>query len=239
MHPCLGTMPLHVTCSCLGHRSWIMQHDAYRHADAPSCCALLLLRSVIFYHNDAQKEAAEKVGAAAVVWCVGRLLLLSNQGSSCSALLCIGNAACHVPHCSALLHRKLLAYLSNRPVAHPPCLAQAVAAVNEQLAAGTFRLSGKKKVATTIEPACDYYIAEASQPQRALFLFPQSCLWQHVNEPSRVMFCATCAAAAPGACDRHPHALQISLPSFCPTLTTAPLFIVYFFAAALPSAIFG
>ncbi|PRW33638.1 hypothetical protein C2E21_7673 [Chlorella sorokiniana] len=52
-------------------------------------------RSVIFYHNEAQKEAAEK----------------------------------------------------------------AVAAVNEQLAAGAFRLPGKK-VATTIEPACDYYIAE-------------------------------------------------------------------------------
>lgn len=44
--------------------------------------------------------------------------------------------------------------------------AQAVAAVNEQLAAGAFRLPGKK-VATTIEPACDYYIAEASFKRQA------------------------------------------------------------------------
>lgn len=55
------------------------------------------------------------------------------------------------------------------------CLAaQAVAAVNEQLAAGAFRLPGKK-VATTIEPACDYYIAEASGHRACIALVCTAC----------------------------------------------------------------
>jgi len=37
---------------------------------------------------------------------------------------------------------------------------QAVAAANEALANGTFRPVVGKKVATTIEPATDYYLAE-------------------------------------------------------------------------------
>ena len=46
------------------------------------------------------------------------------------------------------------------PCLLPANLLQAVAAVNEKLASGAFRLPGKQ-VVTTIEPAGDYYIAEA------------------------------------------------------------------------------
>lgn len=69
--------------------------------------------------------------------------------------------------------------------------AQAVAAVNEQLAAGAFRLPGKK-VATTIEPACDYYIAEASFKEAG-----------HCVGGLRGFMCATCCLAG-----------QCSLPSW-------------------------
>lgn len=46
---------------------------------------------------------------------------------------------------------------------------QAVAATNEKLASGLFRLPGKK-VQTTIEPATDYYLAEVWRGSRGCVL---------------------------------------------------------------------
>lgn len=103
-------------------------------------------RSVIFYHTEEQKAAAEKVrrswvvdgGTCAPCWIWGQ------QGAAGTCALYCCTACLTVPRrtCPRLL-----------------CM-QAVAAANESLAKGTFRPVVGKSVATTIEPATDYYLAE-------------------------------------------------------------------------------
>lgn len=108
---------------------------------------------------------------------------VSHAYAPCSAYTCF---ACH-----AAQRCCLLTYLICHAV-------QAVAAVNEQLAGGAFRLPGKK-VATTIEPACDYYVAEASCAPSRLDLPALAC---GVYDATQALTCAPklpCSGALPPA----------------------------------------
>lgn len=88
-------------------------------------------RSSIFYHTEAQKAAAEKVRA-------GPAPRDEADGGEGRGGAGRGEAA------AGALHRRGVDRPRSRVCCPTPHSSQAVAAVNEQLAAGTFRLGGKK-----------------------------------------------------------------------------------------------